>query len=158
MNIKNDSFFLQKAIEIANQNIELGGGPFGAIIVENNAIISESGNKVRLINDPTAHAEIEAIRIACKKKNSYTLENCTIYSSCEPCPMCLGAIYWAKISKIIFASSRHDAAIGGFDDNKIYVELSKKIKERDITTIQIQSEEAQEVFKKWMKIKDKLSY
>lgn len=149
---------LEKAIEIANCNIDFGGGPFGAVISENNLIISESGNKVRIINDPTAHAEIEAIRIACKTKGSFTLENCTIYSSCEPCPMCLGAIYWAKISRIVFASTRVDAAKAGFDDNTIYEEIQLPVGDRKIETIHLQNAKADSVFKKWIEIDKKLEY
>ena len=158
MNTEEDLFFLQKTIEIAHKNIDLGGGPFGAVIVENSKIISESGNQVRIINDPTAHAEVQAIRIACKKINSYSLENCTIYCSCEPCPMCLGAIYWAKISRIVFAASRNDAAQGGFDDNKIYLELAKNIQAREIPTTQIQSSQAKNVFTTWIQNNNKLEY
>lgn len=149
---------LEKAIEIANCNIDIDGGPFGAVISENDTIISESGNKVRIINDPTAHAEIEAIRIACKTKDSFTLENCTIYSSCEPCPMCLGAIYWAKISRIVFASTRFDAAKAGFDDNAIYQEILLPLGERNIETIHLQNSKADSVFKKWIEIDKKLEY
>jgi len=158
MDNKNDIIFLERAISIALNNIQKGGGPFGAIIVENNQIISESGNQVRIINDPTAHAEIQAIRKACSIKKSFSLENCTIYTSCEPCPMCLGAIYWAKISRIIFASSRQDAATAGFDDNKIYIELSKDIKMREIPTNQINTLNALNVFKNWVDYNNKLEY
>lgn len=153
-----DNFFLAKAIEIASQNIDKGGGPFGAIITENNEILCDGGNMVRINNDPTAHAEIEVIRKACKIKNSYSLENCTIYCSCEPCPMCLGAIYWAKISRIVFASSRKDAANAGFDDNFIYEEIEVDISNRSKNTIQIDLEIAHDVFKKWNNFNNKLVY
>lgn len=153
-----DKKCIAKAIEIANKNIDIGGGPFGAVIAENNQIISESGNKVRIINDPTAHAEIEAIRNACSIKKSFSLENCTLYASCEPCPMCLGAIYWAKITRVIFASNRTNAAEAGFDDNFIYEDISKPITHRSIETIQVEIKEAQDVFKKWIDLNNKLPY
>ncbi len=155
---KNDEQFLQQAIEIAEKNISLGGGPFGAIIVENNEIIASSGNEVRIINDPTAHAEVQAIRKATKIKSNFSLENCTIYSSCEPCPMCLGAIYWAKIPRLIFGASRQDAATGGFDDEFIYTELSLPLNERKIKTLKLSLPSAKSIFEKWINLNDKLKY
>ena len=155
---KNDELFLQQAIEIAEKNISLGGGPFGAIIVKNNEIIASSGNEVRIINDPTAHAEIQAIRKATKIKSNFSLENCTIYSSCEPCPMCLGAIYWAKIPRLIFGASRLDAAAGGFDDEFIYTELSLPLNERKIKTLKLSLPSAKSIFEKWINLNDKLKY
>ncbi|MFW5850629.1 MAG: nucleoside deaminase [Bacteroidota bacterium] len=158
MNIDKDSYFLEKAIDRAIKNISENGGPFGALIVENGTIISESGNRVRIINDPTAHAEVEAIRKACATKNTYSLENCTIYCSCEPCPMCLSAIYWARISRIVFAASKLDAARAGFDDKYIYDEIAKPIDLRTIETIQIETKKNTDAFKKWAAYIDKLDY
>lgn len=158
MHNSQDEHFLQITIEIAEKNIAIGGGPFGAIIVKNGNIIASSGNKVRIMNDPTAHAEIEAIRLACSKIKSFSLENCTIFSSCEPCPMCLGAIYWAKISRLVYGASKKDAARGGFDDNKIYTEIAKPNEDREIPTFHLALPEAQQVFEKWINTPDKLKY
>jgi tRNA(Arg) A34 adenosine deaminase TadA len=115
--------FMQRAIQLSIENIEKGGGPFGAIIVRDGEIIAESANSVTNDNDPTAHAEVNAIREACKKLSTYDLSGCQIFSSCEPCPMCLGAIYWARLDKLHFAASKNDAADSGFDDAFIYEEL-----------------------------------
>lgn len=153
-----DSTFLHRAIEIAHSNIDNGGGPFGAVITYKNNIIAESGNMVRIQNDPTAHAEIEAIRKACATLQNYSLEHCTIYSSCEPCPMCLGAIYWAKINRIVFASSRFDAAAAGFDDKLIYDEILLPIAQRTVTTVSAPLQIADDVFKKWIEFDKKLRY
>ncbi|MFO7868397.1 MAG: nucleoside deaminase [Bacteroidales bacterium] len=158
MTTNKDLVFLKHAIEIAHKNIQKNGGPFGAVITENDAIIAESGNNVRIINDPTAHAEIEAIRKACKNKNTYSLENCTIYSSCEPCPMCLSAIYWARISRVVFSSSKTDASDAGFDDNFIYKEIQKPIEERFIPTYQIKTIESKIVFDLWKNDKNSYMY
>jgi len=156
--LKTDEDFLLRAIELANENISKGGGPFGAVIVENGKIIAETGNKVRIINDPTAHAEVQAIRIACDLKQSFSLENCTIYSSCEPCPMCLGAIYWAKIPRLIFSANKQDAAKAGFDDKKIYDEINKKYSDRDIETICLDLPEGKNIFTNWLNSPDILKY
>lgn len=153
-----DTTFLLRAIEIANTNIDKGGGPFGAVITLKNNIIAESGNMVCPHNDPTAHAEVEAIRKACTSLQSFSLEDCTIYSSCEPCPMCLGAIYWAKITRIVFASNRNDAAKAGFNDKYIYNEILLPIEQRTIQTISHPLKLADNVFKKWNEIDSKLRY
>jgi guanine deaminase len=158
MNTQDDIRFLKRAIELSEKNIAKGGGPFGAVIVADNTILAESGNNVRIHNDPTAHAEVEAIRMACKKKKSFSLENCTIYASCEPCPMCLSAIYWAKISRIVFAASRSHAAEAGFNDAFLYEEMQQDIASRSIPTIQIQLEDTNKVFKKWADYMHKLMY
>lgn len=155
---ESDKVFLQRAIELAHTNIDSGGGPFGAVITYNNSIIAESGNMVRVHNDPTAHAEVEAIRKACNILKNYSLEHCTIYSSCEPCPMCLGAIYWAKINRIVFASSRFDAATAGFDDKLIYDEILLPIAQRTVTTVFVPLQIADDVFKKWIEFDNKLRY
>ena len=158
MNSEFDIQFLQRAIEIAQANIDNGGGPFGAVITLENKIIAESGNMVRINNDPTAHAEIEAIRKATNTLQHFSLENCTLYSSCEPCPMCLGAIYWAKINRIVFSSSRNDAAKAGFDDKFIYDEILLPINKRSISTICIPRQNAEDVLKKWIEYDNKLRY
>jgi len=153
-----DISFLDKAIEIASKNIDNGGGPFGAIIVRNNEIIAEAGNSVTMHFDPTAHAEINAIRKACKKLGKHTLEDCVIYSSCEPCPMCLSAIYWARISKIYFAAKKTEAEKAGFIDNFIYKEISLSYNDRSIPTINIETPNSNTPFKKWLSIDEKKEY
>ena len=124
--------FMKKAIDLSIQNIKDSGGPFGCVIVRDNNIIAEGVNRVTFNNDPTAHAEIVAIRNACNKLNTFNLEGCELYSSCEPCPMCLSAIYWSHIDKVYFGNSREDAAKIQFDDKFIYDELSLKMTERKI--------------------------
>ncbi|MCP4550709.1 MAG: nucleoside deaminase [Bacteroidetes bacterium] len=142
--------FMMRAIELAHSNIKnLDGGPFGAVIVKDGKIIGEGSNKVLANDDPTAHAEIVAIRAACKKLNNFQLEGCEIYSSCEPCPMCLGAIYWARPSKLYFAAGRDEAAKANFDDSIIYKEVCLPIHERKIPSKQFMKEESLEVFNEW---------
>src|SRR5512133_683788 len=124
--------FIRRAIELSLESVKKGGGPFGAVITKDGKIISESYNQVTLLNDPTAHAEIGAIREAARKMNTFDLGGCSIYVSCEPCPMCLGAIYWARINKVFFANTRSDAENIGFDDSLIYEEISRPLQERKI--------------------------
>lgn len=151
--------FMSKAIELAKKGVgSNAGGPFGAVIVKNGKIIAEGYNKVTSKNDPTAHAEVVAIRKACKKLNSFQLDDCIIYTSCEPCPMCLGAIYWARPKKVYYACTREDAANIDFDDQFIYTEISKEINGRQIPFINILREEASEVFKNWTDKEDKIEY
>ena len=141
---------MQRAIELAKSNIhDLKGGPFGAVIVKDGKIIGEGRNHVIANNDPTAHAEIVAFREACKNLNSFQLEGCEIYSSCEPCPMCLGAIYWARPAKLYYAAGREDASDADFDDSFIYKEVSLPVDERQIPTQQFMQEESQAVFNAW---------
>lgn len=145
-----DVLFLRKAIALALENVKTGrGGPFGAIIVKDGEIIAEGVNQVTSTNDPTAHAEIVAIRKASEKLGSFQLDGCTIYSSCEPCPMCLGAIYWARLDRVVFAATRQDAASAGFDDEFIYRELAKPHRERKIQTIHIQVDQHLKPFEEW---------
>ncbi len=154
----NEKKFMQRAIELSIESVKNGGGPFGAVIVKDGKIIAEASNSVTKDNDPTAHAEINAIRIAAKKLNTFNLSGCEIYTSCEPCPMCLGAIYWARIDKIYYANTREDAKNIGFDDSFIYDEISKPINKRAIPTIQIMREEALKAFKDWQEKDDKIEY
>ncbi len=154
-----EKYFMSEAIRLAKENAETGkGGPFGAVIVREGEIIATGVNSVTLNNDPTAHAEVVAIRNACKKLNSFQLNDCEIYSSCEPCPMCFGAIYWARIKKLYFASSKNDAANAGFDDSFIYKELELPIEKRHIPTKQIMKNQALEVFKVWKETEEKIEY
>ncbi len=156
----NDNKYILRAIELARQGMESNnGGPFGAIIVNDKGeIIGEGNNRVTSTNDPTAHAEVVAIRDACKNINDFQLENCTIYTSCEPCPMCLGAIYWARPARIVYACDRKDAADIGFDDDHIYKEIPLPINERQIPTDQLCRIEGVEVFKSWAAKSDKTEY
>lgn len=150
--------FMLKAIDLSKKSVENGGGPFGAVIVKDGKIIAEASNSVTKDNDPTAHAEINAIRLAAKKIGTFDLSGCEIYTSCEPCPMCLGAIYWARLDKIYFANTRLDAEKIGFSDQFIYNELQKPIDQRNIPTIQILRDKALEAFKMWQEKEDKIEY
>ncbi len=142
--------FMRMAIELSEQNVkQSAGGPFGAVIVKNGKLVAGSANMVIPQNDPTAHAEVSAIRLACQKLGTYNLEGCVIYTSCEPCPMCLGAIYWARIDTIYYGNTRTDAADIGFDDNFIYDELGKQMHLRKLQIIQLLHNEALSVFKLW---------
>jgi tRNA(Arg) A34 adenosine deaminase TadA len=151
--------FMERAIAIALDNVRSGrGGPFGALIVKNGAIVSEGANCVTRMNDPTAHAEIAAIREACKKLGTFHLSDCEMYSSCEPCPMCLGAIYWARLARVYFASTAADAAKAGFDDSFIYGEIQRPHAQRKIPMIQLMREESLAAFRAWEQKPDKMSY
>lgn len=155
----NTKKFMKEAIRLATENLKLkNGGPFGAIVVKDGKIIGKGMNTVTSTNDPTAHAEINAIREACNNLGSFQLDGCEIYSSCEPCPMCLGAIYWARPSKLYFAAGREDASGAGFDDSFIYEELKLPVEKRKIPTEQILKEEAAGVFKKWIDLDSKVEY
>lgn len=142
--------YLQQAIELATENVtSKNGGPYGAIIVKNNKVLAASGNRVTANIDPTAHAEIMAIRIACSQLNDFKLTGCTLYTSCEPCPMCLGAIYWARMEKVYFACNREDATKAGFDDSYIYNEIPKRPENRQIAMLKLELADAQKPFHSW---------
>ena len=150
--------FMIKAIELSIKSAETIGGPFGCVIVKDNKKISEGSNKVTLTNDPTAHGEIVAIRDACHKLNTFNLSGCELYSTCEPCPMCLSAIYWSHIDKIFYANTRNDAKNIDFDDSFIYSEINKKIEDRKIQMTQMFRDEALKAFKIWENKVDKIKY
>jgi guanine deaminase len=151
--------FMNEAIRLAETNMENGhGGPFGCVIVKDGEIIASAYNEVLNTNDPTAHAEIVAIRRACNKLNTYQLEGCEIYTSCEPCPMCLGAIYWSRPAKVYYAASREDAAEAGFDDNHIYTELSLPLTNRVIPFQQIMQQKVRDVFSTWTRMNLNIKY
>ena len=151
--------FLERAIELSREGMQQGcGGPFGCVIVMNDEIVGEGYNMVTSTNDPTAHAEVVAIRQACKKLNTFQLAGCDVYASCEPCPMCLGAIYWARPSRVIFANTRHDAAAIEFDDEYIYQEINTDLIQRQIPFIHRPHSLALKVFEEWKKSDDKLKY
>jgi len=147
-----------RAIELSIESINLNGGPFGCVIVKNNKIIAEGSNKVTTNNDPTAHGEIVAIRTACQKLNTFNLSGCDLYSSCEPCPMCLSAIYWSRIENIFYANTRIDAKNIDFDDSFIYSEINKDLENRKIKMHQMHRDEALEAFKIWKNKEDKIKY
>jgi len=151
--------FMREAIKLSQQGMDNNdGGPFGAIVVKDGKIIGRGNNRVTSSNDPTAHAEVVAIREACKKLDDFQLENCIIYTSCEPCPMCLGAIYWARPAKMFYACSREDAAAIEFDDDFIYKEIALPVSERKIPTEQLLQAEGQQVFNAWAAKEDKIEY
>jgi tRNA(Arg) A34 adenosine deaminase TadA len=150
--------FMRRAIQIAKDGVNNNGGPFGAVVVKDGKIIAESCNKVTLSNDPTAHAEVLAIRKACEVLNTFDLSDCDIYSSCEPCPMCLGAMYWARIKNLYYAATREDAEDAGFDDSIIYREFTLLHDDRKLVTARIQDAEALTPFKLWKKKEDKICY
>ena len=150
--------FMLKAIELSIKSAETIGGPFGCVIVKDNKIISEGSNKVTSTNDPTAHGEIVAIREACLKLNTFNLSGCELYSTCEPCPMCLSAIYWSHIDRVFYANTRDDAKNIDFDDTFIYSEINKKIEDRKIQMIQMHRDEALKAFKIWDEKVDKIKY
>lgn len=156
---EHDTYFLRKAINLAEEGMrQNSGGPFGAVVVKEGMVVAEAYNAVTSTKDPTAHAEMVAIREACKSLDSFQLTGCTLYTSCEPCPMCLGAIYWARLDRVVYAADRTDAAVIHFDDEFIYEEIDKKIADRSVPFEQSLRDEAVEVFRKWDRKKDKIDY
>lgn len=151
--------YMQVAIELAEKNVLNGkGGPFGAVVVKNGKVVAAEVNSVTSTNDPTAHAEVNAIREACKQLNTFDLSECELYASCEPCPMCLSAIYWSRIKKLYYAADKYDAASAGFDDSLIYNELSKPQQERMLSTKQIDLSNARAPFELWKSSEEKVAY
>ena len=151
--------FMRRAIAISAERMRAGlGGPFGAVVVRDGAILAEGFNGVTSANDPTAHAEVMAIREACRKLGQFSLAGCALYTSCEPCPMCLGAIYWARIERVYYANTRSDAAVIGFDDDHIYREFALPMGQRTIPFVHLPLDEARGVFKEWMDKPDKIPY
>jgi tRNA(Arg) A34 adenosine deaminase TadA len=157
--MSNQQYFMKEAIALSKKSMEEDeGGPFGCIIVKDGQIIARGNNKVTSSNDPTAHAEVVAIREACRKLNNFQLQGCEVYTSCEPCPMCLGAIYWARPDKVYFANTRQEAAQIGFDDAFIYEEINIHPESRKIKMIHLPDDSAQEVFNRWLQKSDKIRY
>jgi guanine deaminase len=154
-----DNPFMARAIQLSTDNVHSGrGGPFGAVVVKDGAIIAEGTNQVTSNNDPTAHAEVIAIREACRKLGVFDLEGCEMYTSCEPCPMCLGAIYWARLSRVYFANAAADASKIGFDDSLIYRELAQPYSQRKIPMVQMMREAALAAFRAWADRPNKITY
>lgn len=153
-----DKLFMQRAIELAEYSVKIGGGPFGAVITKDGVIVAEGHNCVTLNNDPTAHAEVSTIRKACKELNTFDLHGCKIYTSCEPCPMCLSAIYWARLDRIYYGCDKEDAQNIGFDDSFIYEQIALKPEFRRIISTRLLHEEALSAFKMWESKNDKIEY
>ena len=153
-----DIHFMREAIRLADESVASGGGPFGAVIVKDGELIAGASNRVTLDNDPTAHAEVNAIRQACRQLGTFDLKGSVIYTSCEPCPMCLGAIYWAGIDRIYYANTREDAAAADFADGFIYDELGKPLEERTLPIIPLLRDEALHTFRHWQEKTDKTVY
>lgn len=159
MNIEKQKSYMMEAIKLSIENVKSGkGGPFGAVIVKDGQIIARGVNEVTSSNDPTAHAEVVAIRNACIVLGSFQLDGCELYTSCEPCPMCLGAIYWARPDKMFYANTKQDAASINFDDQFIYEEIALPFSERKLETHQIMREEASEAFELWKTSVQKIEY
>jgi guanine deaminase len=154
-----DRRHLARAVSLSREHMDNGaGGPFGSVVVRDGEVIGEGWNQVTSTNDPTAHAEVVAIRRACQAIGSFSLQGATLYASCEPCPMCLASAYWARMSRIVFANTREDAAAIGFDDQLLYDEIPKLATERRVPTIHAPSAEAKAVFEAWMGKVDKIAY
>ena len=153
-----DKQFMREAIRLANESVNRGGGPFGAVIVKDGKVIAGSSNSVTIDNDPTAHAEVNTIREACRRLGTFDLSGCTIYTSCEPCPMCLGAIYWARINRIFYGNNRKDARDIQFADDFIYEELERPLGNRTVPIIPLLRDEALVTFRLWSEKTDKTEY
>ncbi len=153
-----DRAFMKMAIELSIENIDEGGGPFGAVVVRDSKVIATGANRVVPNNDPTAHAEVVAIRNACRELNTFDLSGCTVYASCEPCPMCLSALYWAGVERICYANTKRDAAAIAFDDSFIYDQLRLDYDRRSIHCEHFMRDEALEAFRKWSDKTDKIAY
>ena len=154
-----DTTYLQQAIDLSLRHMQAGdGGPFGAVVVRGESVISEGWNQVTSSNDPTAHAEVVAIRLAASNLRKHSLEGCTLYASCEPCPMCLAAAYWARVDRVVYAATREDAAEIGFDDRHLYTELALPIEQRHLPMEQKLRDEALKVFGVWMSKEDRIPY
>ena len=159
MNItEKDKTFMREAIRLADESVKNGGGPFGAVIVKDGEIVAKSSNSVTIDNDPTAHAEVNTIRQACRNLGTFDLSDCVIYTSCEPCPMCLGAIYWAHISCIYYGNTKKDAAAIDFADDFIYKELETSYEHRTVPLIPLLRNEAIKTFRAWEEKQDKIEY
>jgi tRNA(Arg) A34 adenosine deaminase TadA len=151
--------YMQMAVDLARHGMNQGvGGPFGCIVVKGDAVVGKGCNSVASLNDPTAHAEVMAIRDACKNLNTFQLTDCEIYTSCEPCPMCMGAIYWARPKKVYFGATRHDAADAGFDDSMIYKELTAPTHDRLIEMVNLGRDKVVKIFEEWIDKPDKVAY
>lgn len=150
--------FMRRAIALSRESVETGGGPFGAVVVLDGAIVGEGANRVVPDGDPTAHAEVVAIRDACRRLGTHVLEGAVVYTSCEPCPMCLAAVWWARVGEVVYANDRRGAAAIGFDDQAIYDEVTRPLEDRVLPLRRLAAEEAAEVFRLWEEKDDKVRY
>jgi tRNA(Arg) A34 adenosine deaminase TadA len=157
-NLLDSASFMRRAIDLAIDNVRAGGGPFGAVVVKDGRIVAEGANRVTVDNDPTSHAEVVAIRGACRALGNFQLDGCDLYTSCEPCPMCLGAIYWARPARVFYGGSAADAAAAGFDDAFIYDEMKREASARRIPMTQLLREESVTAFAAWKQQVDKTAY
>lgn len=153
-----DAVFLARAIELATENVANGGGPFGALIVHDGRVLAEGQNRVTATLDPTAHAEVVAIRAACQAIQSFSLEGATLYTSCEPCPLCLAAALWARVDRVVFAADRHDAAAGGFDDLEFYELFARARDTWDVRIDSVRPDNAAQPFEAWAKLENRTEY
>lgn len=153
-----DREFLLQAVELSRTNLEQGGGPFGALVVHAGEIVGRGANRVTVSNDPTAHAEVQAIRDACRRLKRFELSGCSIFSSCEPCPMCLGAIYWARLDRLVYANTRVEAASIDFDDHAIYDQIALPLADQTLPTVHLPLDEARAVFETWRSLEGKVPY
>ena len=154
-----DAPWMRRALDLAVRNVESGnGGPFAALVVEDGSMLAEGVNRVTDTNDPTAHAEVVAIRAACRERDHFELDGCTLYATCEPCPMCLGAVYWSRLDRVVYAATRSDAAEAGFDDHHIYEELRKSPAERRIDMDRALVDESERPFRAWRQFDDRVEY
>lgn len=158
MTLTREERFMRRAIDLATESALGAGGPFGAVVVRGNEILAQACNSVTADGDPTAHAEINAIREACRRLGTFRLTGCELYASCEPCPMCLGALYWAGVDRIYYSAGRHDAAEGGFSDEELYVELPKPLDQRRIPMVQLLPEAGKGPFAAWADKADRIQY
>jgi guanine deaminase len=156
--MQSEQDFMQLAIRLATENVRSGGGPFGAVVVRNGEIVATGVNRVTAENDPTAHAEVNAIREACRALGTFQLPGCVLYTSCEPCPMCLGAIYWVRLDSVYFGNTCHDAAEVGFDDSLIYEEMKTPHSDRKVPMVRLLPESAIESFRLWAQHHSKIAY
>jgi tRNA(Arg) A34 adenosine deaminase TadA len=157
-NLLDSASFMRRAIDLAIDNVRAGGGPFGAVVVKDGRMVAEGANRVTVDNDPTSHAEVVAIRGACRALGNFQLDGCDLYTSCEPCPMCLGAIYWARPARVFYGGSAADAAAAGFDDAFIYDEMKREASARRIPMTQLLREESVTAFAAWKQQVDKTAY
>lgn len=149
---------MREALTLARASVHEGGGPFAALVVQGGKVVGRGTNRVTASKDPTAHAEVEAIRDACRTQDTFTLEGCVVYTTCEPCPMCLGALYWSRVDGVYFAGTRHDAAAAGFDDEHLYVELAAPLSERELPMTHLLGDEGRAPFEDWAKQPDRTPY
>ena len=155
---EDDERFLREAIELARASVEAGGGPFGALVVRKGRVLARGTNEVTLAGDPTAHAEVVAIRAACRALGDFRLAGCTVYASCEPCPMCLGALWWARVERVVHAATRSDAAAAGFDDEELYAELVRPLAERRLPLVRLRLSESSAPFEAWRERAGRVPY